>query len=281
MIQNGIKLVFTVNTDAFIGTNMNSVGQTLGASYKNQLIEVKPNTKYTISLSSAPKCYISQYNEELTSVMFERIPANNNKTQYTITTNSNARYIGLRLGILDSSLTNYNFTNIQIEEGEVATDYEEYGVSPSLNYPSPIYCLGDDVNLINCNNNATHGGVTIKTSNRKIIISGQATTEGAFTIFTGTLKKGSYHIKAFATPGAGVYTVLRVRVAGNVIKTGLDCVFTLTEATQVIIDIYFNAQFKGTYTYTPKLANKAFDKWSPFRVWYSRNNIKKWYKYKF
>lgn len=160
LIQNGIKLVFTANTDAFVGTNMSGVGQTLGASYKNQLIEVKPSTKYTISLSSAPKCYVSQYNEDLTSVMFERIPANNNETQYTITTNSNTRYIGLRLGILDSSLTNYNFTNIQIEEGEVATDYEEYGVSPSPEFEAKVHCLGDDVNLFDKNGEVTNLYIT-------------------------------------------------------------------------------------------------------------------------
>lgn len=160
LIQNGIKLVFTANTDAFVGTNMSGVGQTLGASYKNQLIEVKSSTKYTISLSSAPKCYVSQYNEDLTSVMFERIPENTSQTQYTITTNSNAKYIGLRLGILDSSLTNYNFTNIQIEEGEVATEYEQYGASPSPDFSGEIRSVGDDVNLFDKNGEVTNLYIT-------------------------------------------------------------------------------------------------------------------------
>ena len=54
-----------------------------------------------------------------------------------------------RFGVFISSGTTLNIQNVgfQLEEGTVATDYEQYGVSPSPDYPSRIRVVGDNVNL--------------------------------------------------------------------------------------------------------------------------------------
>lgn len=59
-----------------------------------------------------------------------------------------------RFGIFISSGTTLNIQNVgfQLEEGTVATDYEQYGVSPSSDYPSQIRVVGDNVNLFDKNN---------------------------------------------------------------------------------------------------------------------------------
>ena len=41
------------------------------------------------------------------------------------------------------------FENMQLEEGTVATEYEQYGASPSPEFPSEIQSVGDNVNLAN------------------------------------------------------------------------------------------------------------------------------------
>ncbi len=46
-------------------------------------------------------------------------------------------------------------SNIQVEVGSQATSYEEYGVSPSVDYPSEIKNVGDLITNANCN---TYGG---------------------------------------------------------------------------------------------------------------------------
>ena len=95
-----------------------------------------------------------------------------------------------RFGIFISSGTTLNIQNVgfQLEEGTSATEYEPYGVSPSLNYPSEIQVVGDNVNLFDKDNiiigkniNSTTGNIEennvysvtdfIKIDNKNITIS--------------------------------------------------------------------------------------------------------------
>ncbi len=58
-----------------------------------------------------------------------------------------------RTGVADS--VSVDISSIQLEEGNTATFYEEYGVSPSVDYPSEIKNVGDLITNANCN---TYGG---------------------------------------------------------------------------------------------------------------------------
>lgn len=46
------------------------------------------------------------------------------------------------------TLTNYTIKP-QLEAGTVKTDWEQYGASPSPDYPSPVKCLGSNKNILN------------------------------------------------------------------------------------------------------------------------------------
>lgn len=46
-----------------------------------------------------------------------------------------------------TGIISIDFSNLQIEEGTTATEYEKYGVSPSTEYPSEIENTGDNINL--------------------------------------------------------------------------------------------------------------------------------------
>lgn len=149
LISNGVKINFTAGVDAFVGNVVTTIGSTLNETLRPALIEIKASTQYTMSLSSSPKCYIAEYDKDYKLIILMQLPNTYSKSQYTFTTHSNGKYIAVRLGINNSDYTTYNFTGVQIEEGKVATEYEAYGVSPSLKFPAKIHCLGDDVNLLN------------------------------------------------------------------------------------------------------------------------------------
>lgn len=148
LLENGVKLDFKAGADAFIGYIVTSTGTALSESSRKQVIEIEASKKYTLSLSSAPKCYIGFYDENYTSLGYNQIPSNYNKTTYTFTTPATAKYITIRLGIKDQNYTSYTFTNVQLEKNSIATEYEQYGTSPSPDYPSEVKCCGDNIQIL-------------------------------------------------------------------------------------------------------------------------------------
>lgn len=65
------------------------------------------------------------------------------------------------------STVNVDLSNIQLEEGTTATDYEAYGVSPSPTYPSEISSVGD---LVTDTNDSNYGKykLTVKTTGKNV-----------------------------------------------------------------------------------------------------------------
>lgn len=93
-------------------------------------------------------------------------------------------------------------TELQLEEGNVATDYEPYGASPSPEFPSEIQSVGDDVNLFDESilSEYTDRGITWKYDNitKKINISGTATSSYSQTnYFRLSLRPGTYYFSIF------------------------------------------------------------------------------------
>lgn len=119
------------------GTNP---GYKLQEYQKTQLMQVKPNTKSVIQISSSPKCYICEIDKDFTVVKFTKLPITYNKQEYKFTTTANTKYISLRLGIQDSNYTSYEFTDIQIEENEEATDYVEHQEDTQVTYIDKPLC---------------------------------------------------------------------------------------------------------------------------------------------
>lgn len=127
----GIKINFTAGVDAFVGYTFAS-GTISGVSRKS-VMEVKPNTTYTLSTSSLFRnssyiCYAdSNYN--VLNSNYIQIP---NQQTFTFTTPANTKYVLFRFGVRDSSISTYTFDNIMLNEGDTALSYEAY-ISPILN----------------------------------------------------------------------------------------------------------------------------------------------------
>lgn len=125
LLNNGIKLNFEAKADAYIGTVLNE-GETLNKNWRSGCVAVEPNTTYTIQVSSAPKCYISYLDENYKAIKgFTQLFGN-----VTFTTDARTHYIYFRFGYNNSAstLTFYEFTNIKIEKGSVATPYSPFGM---------------------------------------------------------------------------------------------------------------------------------------------------------
>lgn len=128
LLKNGIRLNFTAGNDAYIGDVYNT-GTTMTENKRPACIKVKPNTTYTIQMSSAPKCYISYLDSNYTGTRaYTAIYNNYSKYIMTFTTNETTEYIHIRLGLGSSyGGTTYTFTDIKLEEGTTPTPYTPYG----------------------------------------------------------------------------------------------------------------------------------------------------------
>lgn len=117
-------------------------------------ISLKANTTYTIqadeidtdnTITSPNFLFRFRYNNN--DVSFERMLLRTKKVSFTTGDNVDTVWIYSGTNYDESATTNTTFKNLMIYEGEEDRSYEEYGVSPSLDFPSEIKNVGDDVNL--------------------------------------------------------------------------------------------------------------------------------------
>lgn len=80
---------------------------------------------------------------------------------------TNDDYLFVRFVRTEKATVNVDISNIQLEEGKKATDYEQYGASPSPNYPSEITSVGD---LVTDTNDSNYGKykIPITISNKNL-----------------------------------------------------------------------------------------------------------------
>ena len=147
LLDNGIRLKFTAGADTYLNEAIGK-GGTVKEGTKDSCIKVKPNTTYTLKMSSSPKCYISYLDKNYKSFGYSLIT----KQAYTFTTNSSTYYIYLRLGYQSNSsgLTSYDFTDIKLEEGSTATPYTPYGcgsIDYEINTTQNIFNKDTDIEL--------------------------------------------------------------------------------------------------------------------------------------
>lgn len=141
------------------------------------VFSVLPNTTYTFSTSTSDIQVINYYKD----INKDNISNNNwAYVPYTFTTPEDCYYIQqLFKKSDDSDITPEDLLNIQLEEGEVATEYEAYGVMPSPDYPSEINSCGDNVNLLNLGNiSGTSNGIEYSVNDKeKIVLNGTCTSD--------------------------------------------------------------------------------------------------------
>ena len=111
------------------------------------LINVEQNKKYTISNNLNLKIASIAYYKDNEFVNFKSNIASN-----TINIPENVNQIRFNL-YREQGLSVSEINMCQLEEGEIVTDYEPYGASPSPEFPSKIRNVGDNVNLFNKDGN--------------------------------------------------------------------------------------------------------------------------------
>lgn len=115
VLKNGFRLTKT-GVDPWLGAAGIKTGY---------LIEVTPNTTYTISTSTKfYKCYVNWFTKEQTYIRYRDF---SNTTKYTFTTDENTYYVSFRMGYNDDDAYK-DFLDIKLEKGTVATPYSPYGM---------------------------------------------------------------------------------------------------------------------------------------------------------
>ena len=155
-------------------------------------------------------------------------------------------------------------SDFMILEGEHTNDesYERYGASPSLNYPSKIKTVGNNVNSLHMQEKSyIQLGVNVTQKESSLELNG--TTNGAQNILSGgyvdigNFKKGKYIFKAhisgsFEKQGSDDFALyIRKKndtsksygnISGANIEEGTNSfIFELTEDTDLVIQIWVNA----------------------------------------
>lgn len=116
-----------------------------GYNWITKWIEIEKNTEYTISLDKS-----------LTSVSVLGFSTKENKMEGVIIAELNASKKEVNFNSGDYAFYAVSFypkqgleIAIQVEEGKQKTEFEQYGASPSPEYPSEIKAVGDNINLFN------------------------------------------------------------------------------------------------------------------------------------
>lgn len=278
-IDDGFKLNFNAESDAWVNEVFTTNGTNLDTRYRPQCIRVLPNTTYTLSSSSFPKCYVTYISKDFKSINFARIPNTFEASTFTFTTPSNCYYINFRFGIDTrnneySELTSWEFTGVQLELGGTSTDYEK-----GINKIQNIDLFNNYWNNVN-NMENTFLGVTTKVENDIVTINGLAQAQGGETMgwllpktsIGKTLPAGTYTFKIEQTdgwfirnngtaltlwkyPGTSQADNLRELSYGFIFENGSTRgQFTIEEDTELFFSIYTNGVGQNYQDITLKIS---------------------------
>ena len=175
--------------------NMSNGGIDEDNNWAYTKVKIKPNTQYTYQLTTTgnQEYEVAQYQSNGTYIVGNFGNWTSGKQSYTFTTSNNTDYI------LIAWRNDLSHSNIQVEEGSVATDYVPY-----LNLQENIFkdsiARVDNVvsrNLLNLYNfqSQTINGVTFtKNKDNSITINGTATQAFGVDFVKLKIKAGTYHL---------------------------------------------------------------------------------------
>lgn len=134
--------------------------------------------------------------------------------------------------------------DVQIAEGTEAKDWEDFGISPSTEFPSPIESVGRKNLLKNTLVNETKNGITLKVNEDKsIIFSGTATKDTPFYFMMPEnsllLKQGTYTLSGNNSNSSNIKLLIHTKdwkLLGNNLIGGTT--FTLNENTEVFVYVW-------------------------------------------
>ena len=150
------------------GRGFTSFGSTQAGGGSEYRTEIEPNTEYTFSLkaellsgSNGFGMY-AFFSKDSSSEYFSEKHIDY-ADEITFVTPEDAKYFYFRVDIFNASAS-YRISEIQLEKGSKATEFEEYGAMPSFDHPSEVKVVGDNINLFSTeyfedfsnNSGATH-----------------------------------------------------------------------------------------------------------------------------
>lgn len=184
--SNGITSVIT---DGVVSVNGTATSTWFNLT-TNQSFKLNAGT-YTVSVNKA----LTQFGIDFYDSSGTVFSLAKNLTSAKITLSSEkiiTRLIGV---VANGEVLNIDGLTFQIEEGSVATEYEQYGASPSIESEAPIESVGDNINLLpNIVQTQTLNGLDITVNKDKsITIKGTTTANTAINYCEEiTLPKGEY-----------------------------------------------------------------------------------------
>ncbi len=126
------NLDFSVDAQKINGTNKKIVGLLTGSQVPSKMAL----TAYTSTWGANPTLTFSEVNKSL-----------------TINMQSNAEYTIFRISVYSGTTVNNQTVYYQILDTSVNDlTYEQYGASPSPNYPSEVKCVGSNINIFDKDN---------------------------------------------------------------------------------------------------------------------------------
>lgn len=135
------------------GRGFTSFGSGQAGGSSEYRTEIEPNTEYTFSLkaellsgSNGFGIY-AFFSKDGSSEYFSEKHVDY-ADEITFVTPENAKYFYFRVDIFNASAS-YRISEIQLEKGSKATEFEEYGAMPSFDYPSEVKAVGGNVNIFN------------------------------------------------------------------------------------------------------------------------------------
>lgn len=193
VVSKGVT--FTVNEDGTVVAD----GDSTGASFILGEVTLKAGT-YTFSGGPTSGSGTSQrltiYNVTSDSTVLSIIYGKNTYT-HTFEQEASVRLVYV---VPDGTSVNNEKVSAQIEEGEVATEFEQYGVMPSTKFPSELELVKDNIKIIQCNSNflkkqevtETVNGITGKILNDGSIVLNGTTEYATYVQIVGELQIGRY-----------------------------------------------------------------------------------------
>lgn len=262
-------ITFTDNGDGSVTVNGTA---TVNASYyfyrdtKNLINGLKTGDRITVSIIS-DKTWVSSPTTmnivcnyyDSTGTMKDGNCVINSTTKYkTITVGDDWVGIGMYIVVYSGQTIDNITLKPQVELGSVATEYEQYGVSPSPEFPSEVQSAGDltTKNLLPypyINSTMTYYGITFTDNNGIITLDGTTTlSENRVADFklmsNAKLEAGTYTLSGCPKTGATYTYRLFVIITHNdntsayVNEIGNGSTFTVTNTDLVTINIRIGGQ---------------------------------------
>ncbi len=135
------------------GRGFTSFGSGQAGGSSEYRTEIEPNTEYTFSLkaellsgSNGIGIY-GFFSKDGSSEYFSEKHVDY-ADEITFVTPEDAKYFYFRVDIFNASAS-YRISEIQLEKGSKATEFEEYGAMPSFDCPSEVKAVGNNINIYN------------------------------------------------------------------------------------------------------------------------------------